>query len=552
MSNLEKDILDLFDSDHEGADRTSSGGRHRRQDDRSNNRRGIRVGQRRGDTYSASENDDEGEDMDTGDDEMVDVEDTRMADDFSDSDSAPLDQWGEDLMGDHKDRKWLASLTEVERERILAERQEKRDQLMEQREVRMKLKAGARVSAANAMAEGRDSRSRRRGAVGGSGVESSSGSAFSDLKRAHERRRHRHRTRQHRGDHWSGSSSEDSDVDETESTLKAVASLDELNRVCLSRNQLEQWLFQPFFAKTVIGCVVRIVTRNRDSSGKEYNQYKMMEIVEVIQGEGKDQPPYHLNKTLTDKYLTLRYGAVEKDYSMETISNSSTKPEEYEHWLSELRIDRVRCAITHDMVQSKLLDMEKARNYHLSEAEVGQMVAERNRLRRIETGGFSGNLVMERTRLNQYRMEARQNSDWEQLKKIEAQLAELERISTASAAKNDSGKASSASTHKQLLAPSTSRYGSGTASGTEGGLSVSAARRNRLLSPGSNKSRVHTPTARGSSPMLASRPIGADGGHFAPVPELKQQELVLKSKVTPGYVQRMAENGGYDMSFLAL
>ncbi|ORX68781.1 hypothetical protein DL89DRAFT_183893 [Linderina pennispora] len=78
--------------------------------------------------------------MDVDSDSNLSVADSRTGRD----DEQPLDEWGPDLMGDQKDRKWLASLNEVERERILAERQEKRDLLEEQRELKMKLKAGNR------------------------------------------------------------------------------------------------------------------------------------------------------------------------------------------------------------------------------------------------------------------------------------------------------------------------------------------------------------------------------------------------------------------------
>ncbi|KAJ1946797.1 RNA polymerase-associated protein rtf1, partial [Linderina pennispora] len=172
MDKLENDILELFEDDgangsrNDSRSKSHSGHKRRRH---SRDRHSPRRHSRRSD-YSGSDSN-----MDVDSDSNLSVADSRTGRD----DEQPLDEWGPDLMGDQKDRKWLASLNEVERERILAERQEKRDLLEEQRELKMKLKAGNR--GLDDISKSRSTRSER--------YESSRG-AFSDLKRARERRRH--------------------------------------------------------------------------------------------------------------------------------------------------------------------------------------------------------------------------------------------------------------------------------------------------------------------------------------------------------------------------
>ncbi|KAJ2740958.1 RNA polymerase-associated protein rtf1 [Coemansia sp. BCRC 34301] len=546
MSNLEKDILDLFDSDRDTGrsserNRRESRSKSHHNSKRSRHGRYSRSPHRlsRRDDYSVSEND-EGEDMDTGndDDEIIDIGEEQAYNAPSnnlDSEDEPLDQWGEDLMGDQKDRRMLAAMSEVDRERILAERQDARDQLNEQREVRMKLKAGARVSGPDDTSRAMRSRRADRGTSGRAAGSGGSG-AFSDLKRARERRRHGS------PDNWTPSHSDDEEGAKGE---KSVASLEEINTICLSRSKLEQWLLKPFFSDTIVGCFVRIVTLSRDSNGSEFSQYKMMQIIDVVQGEGKDKPPYHLNKTLTDKYLTLRYGASDSDYSMETISNSSIKTDEFNNWTSALRADRVRSRVTTEAVQKKLQDMEKAKNYKLSEIELTQMIEERNRLRIIQHGGISVNPAQERLKLNQRRRQAVQDEDWEEIKKVDARLAELEKLANMSAKRDGApgGLSSTTTTHKPLLAPSTSRYG-----GADG-KAKQPIRRTKLLSPGSNVRTTSLATLNASTKLIDS---AQKSSSFALVPEIKQQELSLRSKVTPGYTEMMAANGGYDMSFLTL
>lgn len=498
MDNLENDILELFEDDT-GANGGSSLGRRDSRNHNNNKRRRHPSSSRRDNYTENSSNDDSDVSMDTGDDSL----DAHRIND------GPLDEWGDDLMGDHKDRRWLASLTEIDRERILAERQERRDILNEQRELRVKLNTGARVTAADS---GRSQRTRRGGTR----------EAFSDLKKAREKRRRNSPNR------WSSASSDEDEEQEK------MATLDEINNICMSRNQLEQWLFKPFLASAITGCFVRIVTRTRDSTG-EYNQYKMMQIIGVVQGEGRDQPLYHLNKSLTDKYLTLRFGSTDKDYSMETISNSPIKPEEMAAWETAVRAARVRSRITPEFVERKLQDLERAREYKLSEAEITDMVNERARLRRLESGETAADAAIERLRLNQQRIDARQNEDWEQLKVIEVRLDELDKIIAGSG--RTESVAHTTTTHKPLLAPSTSKY-----SATEGKGSV---RRKKLLTPSS------TARALGANRNAESHgTVASVAGSFRLVMPNKIPELVLKAKVSPGYSEIMKDNGGYDMSFV--
>ncbi|KAJ1766996.1 RNA polymerase-associated protein rtf1, partial [Coemansia sp. RSA 2523] len=248
-------------------------------------------------------------------------------------------------------------------------------------------------------------------------------------------------------------------------------------------------------------------------------------------------PPYHLNKTLTDKYLQLQFGAAEKDYSMETISNSPIKAEEYSSWESAFRSAGMRARIMADDVQKKLHDLDAARNYELSESEITEMIKERSRLRRMETGSSSVNAAQERSQLLQLHTVARQNGDWSELQKIEARLEELDKIVKAAKAAA-SGQPTG---HKPLLAPSSARN-------SMGGADSKSAQRKTLLSPGSGFRRASPATP--STPRVGE--LAAQNTKFPLVPDLRLPELSLRSKVSPGYAQTMAENGGYDMSFLKL
>ncbi|KAJ1841954.1 RNA polymerase-associated protein rtf1, partial [Coemansia sp. RSA 2703] len=326
MDNLENDILELFDDEAGGNEQTRTTSSEQPRQTR--HRRAPRASTRRSE-YSGTSSD---VDMDTDASEA--------------SDASAADEWGPDLMGDQRDRRHLASLPEIERERILAERQEIRDVQNEQRELRNKLRAGVRVSERRAPA-------------------SDDSQTFSGLKRARMARR------------------------SPSAHVVEPATLAMANTICLARNQLEQWVFRPFFARAVRGALVRIVTRTRDSSG-EHNQYRMMLVVGVSKGQ-----PYHINKTLTDSHLVLRFGANERPYSMETISNSPLRADELAAWEAACEADGAR-GVSADDVRRKAEDLEQVREYKLTEKEITEMVAERQKLRQVASGSRVGDVAVER------------------------------------------------------------------------------------------------------------------------------------------------------------
>ncbi|KAJ1835678.1 hypothetical protein LPJ73_007703 [Coemansia sp. RSA 2703] len=145
------------------------------------------------------------------------------------------------------------------------------------------------------------------------------------------------------------------------------------------------------------------------------------------------------------------------------------------------------------------------------------MVAERQKLRQVASGSRVGDVAVERARLTQEREEARKAGEWEVLKAAERRLEELDREAAAQPHANVT------STHKPLLAPSKARLGT--------------------FNPVRRRAQ-HQQTVSASA---SAEPLG----QFRLVPPRRVPELVLRAKVTPGYAEIMAANGGFDMSFIA-
>lgn len=72
-------------------------------------------------------------------------EGAKVEDEGEDS-SGPVDEYDEDLYGNSQDRAYLNSLSQLEREQVLHDRAERRQQLLERREVRRMIREGERAS----------------------------------------------------------------------------------------------------------------------------------------------------------------------------------------------------------------------------------------------------------------------------------------------------------------------------------------------------------------------------------------------------------------------
>lgn len=105
--------------------------------------------------------------------------------------------------------------------------------------------------------------------------------------------------------------------------------------VQLMRNQLEQWVDEPFFDETVVGCFVRVnIGANKESDEK---QYRLCEVV-AIKNEENSIAYKLLNGQFTRRKLTVKLGSARKSWPITQISNgqvcsssSSTDPHPSPH-----------------------------------------------------------------------------------------------------------------------------------------------------------------------------------------------------------------------------
>lgn len=94
-----------------------------------------------------------------------------------------------------------------------------------------------------------------------------------------------------------------------------ISTLDELNKLRISRYKLEKFINLPIFERTVVGCFVRINIGNNSSTHKLV--YRVAEITSVVE----TPKVYAFGSGRTNKGLKLKHGTQERVFRLEFVSN---------------------------------------------------------------------------------------------------------------------------------------------------------------------------------------------------------------------------------------
>lgn len=115
------------------------------------------------------------------------------------------------------------------------------------------------------------------------------------------------------------SSGSDSDDGESQAAVYKkpvyISTLEELNKLRISRYKLEKFINLPIFEKTIVGCFVRINIGNNSSSQKLV--YRVAEITGVVE----TPKIYAFGTGRTNKGIKLKHGTQERVFRLEFVSN---------------------------------------------------------------------------------------------------------------------------------------------------------------------------------------------------------------------------------------
>lgn len=132
----------------------------------------------------------------------------------------------------------------------------------------------------------------------------------------------------HSGESYS--SRENSGDDDSQVSKKLGINFMDLEKIRVSRSDLEKWYGELHFEDTVIGTFVRInIGEFGDKNGS--NQYKIYEII----GTKDVSPAYVFGSKMADKELLVKYGRSKKSFKMIVVSNSKFTPTEFSQWRTD-------------------------------------------------------------------------------------------------------------------------------------------------------------------------------------------------------------------------
>lgn len=208
------------------------------------------------------------------------------------------------------------------------------------------------------------------------------------------------------------SSSSSSSSDEEEAKPQVAATKEEISKIRLSRHKLERWVHAPFFAKTVIGCFVRIGIGSNNGRAV----YRVAQITDVVE----TAKVYSLGRARTNKGLRLKHGKQERVFRLEFVSNQDFSDSEFQKWKEVMTLETVSFPTTEEVTR-KAKDIQDALNYQYKESDVETIVSEKQRFQRNPH-----NYAVRKTQLMKQKEMAEQKGDHEEAQRLGGELEQLE------------------------------------------------------------------------------------------------------------------------------
>ncbi|CAB1416651.1 unnamed protein product [Pleuronectes platessa] len=145
---------------------------------------------------------------------------------------------------------------------------------------------------------------------------------------------------------------------------------EELKRICLSYNRLEKWCHMPFFATTVTGCFVRVVTGASISDPP----HCVAEIVSVMETKNI----YQFGSKRTNLVFKLRHASKDQIVTLRSVSNQEFTQSELMQWKLAM-VAALKKVPTPEMIASKEKSIQEALDHTFTQGDFNFIVAQKNR-----------------------------------------------------------------------------------------------------------------------------------------------------------------------------
>ncbi|CAN6469764.1 unnamed protein product [Victoria cruziana] len=397
------------------------------------------------------------------DDERGSKDEDHIDDDDSGRDS-DSDSVGSDLYKDDDDREKLSKMTELEREMILADRAESRDDILKKKKAgawQADKKSRATKEAAPPPPRGRTTMSkpgkseykdalvelaaRRKAQDTGNQRKKrdSGGSRYSPKRKAITSSpisdsppgRGRGKGGSSISSDSEGSSSESEkasadddssggqnlvESDDEERADKETATFEDIKGITVRRSRLAKWFMEPFFEDVIVGCFVRVGI-GMSKTGRSI--YRLC-LVRNVDASDPDRQYKFENKT-THKYLNCVWGNenAAARWQMARVSDSPPLDEEFSELLREIERHGGHMPSKTNVLEKREA-IQKLSNFVYSAATVKQMLQEKKSasIRPL-------NVAAEKDRLRKEMDIAQSKGDHDEVERIRGRLQQLEAMS---------------------------------------------------------------------------------------------------------------------------
>ncbi|XP_058737886.1 protein RTF1 homolog [Vicia villosa] len=379
------------------------------------------------------------------DDSDDDVEDGRSVREGDSSDGSDV---GDDLYKDEDDRQKLSEMTELQREMILSERANKKDDKDFLGKMALKREKGKMATVSRRESPPLPS-SRVRSSARSADRSAAKDGALNELRAKRLKQQDsdvKHKVKegsksagtgiysQKRRPYFSGSSrsgsesrshsdDEDSDgdggiidSDDDDKITSEKPSFEDIQEITIRRSKLAKWLMEPFFEELIVGCLVRVGI-GRSKNGPIYR----LCVVKNVDASDPDRV-YKLDNKTTYKYLNIVWGndSSAARWQMAMISDSPPLEEEFKQWVKEVERSGGRMLTKLDVSEKKQA-IQKINSFVYSAATVKQMLEEKK-----STSWRPSNVAAEKDRLRTELEIAQSKNDAAGAEKIRTRLQELE------------------------------------------------------------------------------------------------------------------------------
>lgn len=193
--------------------------------------------------------------------------------------------------------------------------------------------------------------------------------------------------------------------------------LSDLNNIFIGRQLFAKYSLYPEFRDTVSRCYAKVNVGVNKSTGQP--EYRMVQINDIV--ERKDKP-YTLVNRKTNLYVVVTIGKSERTVPMKIFSDRPISSLELKIYQERLLKDNLEI-LSLRQISTKYYELRDMARRVLTDKEITDMIAKREEL---ESDVAGVNIIMKKKSIQQQRVIALENQDFETAEKLEKELQNID------------------------------------------------------------------------------------------------------------------------------